>query len=107
EIPEQPLGIRMLGYVNQNGETAYHPGWKLNDYLRAVGGVNRGGWKSKTRVVKASTGAVVLYSSKVRLDPGDIIFVPPKPEVTTWGQIKDGIVVLSQVATIAFIVSTL
>ncbi len=107
EIPEQPLGIRVLGYVNQNGETAYHLGWKLNDYLRAVGGVNRGGWKSKTRVVKASTGAVVLYSSKVRLDPGDIIFVPPKPEVTTWGQIKDGIVVLSQVATIAFIVSTL
>ena len=107
EIPEQPLGIRMLGYVNQNGETAYHPGWKLNDYLRAVGGMNRGGWKSKTRVVKASTGAVVMYSSKVRLDPGDIIFVPPKPETTAWGQIKDGIVVLSQVATIVFIVATI
>ncbi len=107
EIPGQPLGIRMLGYVNQNGETAYHPGWKLNDYLRAVGGVNRGGWKSKTRIVKASSGAVVIYSSKVRLDPGDIIFVPPKPEVTTWSQIKDGIVVLSQVATIAFIAASL
>jgi len=106
EIPRQPLGVRMLGYVNRSGETAYHAGWRLNDYLRVVGGVNRGGWKSRVRVVKASTGGIVLYSSKVRLDPGDIVFVPPKPEVTTWTRIKDGVAVLAQVATVVLIVET-
>ncbi|MFH1010206.1 MAG: SLBB domain-containing protein [bacterium] len=104
EIPKQPLGIRMLGYVHQAGETPYHPGWDLNDYLEAVGGMNRGGWKSRTQVVKASTGNIVLYSSEVRLDPGDIIFVPLKPPGTTWNQFKDGLSMVSQVATIVFIV---
>lgn len=106
EVPQQPLGIRMLGYVNQSGETPYHLGWKLDDYLQAVGGVNRAGRKAHTRVVKASTGSIVFYSSEVRLDPGDIIYVPPRGLVTTWSQIKDGIVVASQVATIVLIVLT-
>lgn len=106
EIPKQPLGIRMLGYVNQSGETAYHPGWKLKDYLQAVGGVNRGGWKSRAQIVKASTGSVLLYSSRVSLDPGDIVFVPAKPQPTTWAQIKDGIAIVAQLATIALIAWT-
>ncbi len=106
EIPKQPLGVRIVGCVNQSGETAYYPDWNLDDYLRAVGGVSRGGWKSQTRVVKASTGSVVLYSSKVRLDPGDIVFVPSKQPTTAWTQIKDGVSVVSQVATIVLIVLT-
>jgi polysaccharide export outer membrane protein len=106
EVPKEPLGIRMLGYVNQTGETPYHPNWNLDDYLEAVGGMNRGGWKSQTRVIKASTGSIVLYSSRVPLDPGDIVFVPSKPPGTTWNQIRDGIAVVSQVATIVLIVIT-
>jgi protein involved in polysaccharide export with SLBB domain len=106
EIPKYPLGVRVVGCVNQSGETAYHPDWNLEDYLKVVGGVSRGGWKSQTRVVKASTGSVVLYSSRVRLDPGDIVFVPSKQPTTRWTQIKDGVAVISQVATIVLIVIT-
>jgi protein involved in polysaccharide export with SLBB domain len=106
EIPKQPLGIRMFGCVNESGEIAYHDDWSLGDYLKAAGGVSHGGWKSQTRVVKASTGSVVPYSSKVHLDPGDIVFVPSKVPATTWTQIKDGVSVVSQVATIALIIIT-
>jgi polysaccharide export outer membrane protein len=106
EVPKEPLGIRMLGYVNQTGEIPYHPDWDLDDYLRAVGGTNRGGWKSQTRIIKASTGSIVLYSSRVSLDPGDIVFVPSKPPGTTWNQIRDGIAMVSQVATVILIVKT-
>lgn len=104
EIPKQPLGIRVLGCVNQSGEITYHADWRLNDYLQAVGGVSKGGWKSQARIVKASTGSVVPYSSKVRLDPGDIIFVPSKQPTTTWSQIKDGVSFVSQVATIILVI---
>jgi len=106
EIPKYPLGVRVVGCVNQSGETAYHPDWNLEDYLKVVGGVSRGGWKAQARVVKASTGSVVLYSSRVRLDPGDIVFVPSKQPTTAWTQIKDGVAVVSQLATIVLIVIT-
>ncbi|MBM3325233.1 MAG: hypothetical protein FJY66_06155, partial [Calditrichaeota bacterium] len=106
EIPRYPFGVQILGLVNRSGEITYHENWDLNDYLRAAGGLNRGGWKSQTRVVKASSGSVVLYTPKVRLDPGDIVFVPSKPPGTTWTQVKDGITMASQVATIALIVMT-
>ncbi|RPH96370.1 hypothetical protein EHM69_01510 [candidate division KSB1 bacterium] len=104
EVPRTPLGVRVLGAVNHAGEVAWAADGNLNYYLRQVGGVNKMGWKNRALLVKARNGSQLRYQSSLTIDPGDVIFIPPKKDVTTWEFIKDFVAVTAQVATIALII---
>ncbi|MDD5088670.1 MAG: SLBB domain-containing protein, partial [bacterium] len=104
EVPQGPLGVRVIGSVNHAGEVEWQPGAKLAHYLSEAGGINRGGWKGTTLVLKARNGSLIRYQSSLAIDPGDVIFVPLKPQATTWTLIKDAVAVTAQVATVILIV---
>jgi protein involved in polysaccharide export with SLBB domain len=104
EVPAQPLGVRVLGFVNHGGEVPWIEGGKLNDYLAAVDGTNSGGWKNRTVVIKASNGSQIRYGRHVTIDPGDLVFVPSKPETTNWERFKDVVSVTAQFATLALVI---
>lgn len=104
EVPAEPLGVRVLGYVNHGGEVSWIEGGRLNDYLKAAGGTNSGGWKNRTVIIKASNGSQLRCSSNVKIDPGDLIFVPSKPETTNWERFKDVVSVTAQLATLALVI---
>jgi polysaccharide biosynthesis/export protein len=103
EVPRTPLGVRVLGSVNQAGEVAWSSGENLNHYLDLAGGVNKRGYKSHVMIVKARNGSQLRYQSSLSIDPGDVIFVPTKPEVSTWDRVKDIVTVTSQVVTVVLV----
>ncbi len=104
EVPAEPLGVRVLGFVNQGGEVPWIEDGSLNDYLDAAGGTNPGGWKNRTVVIKASNGSQIRYGRHVTIDPGDLVFVPSKPETTNWERFKDVVSVTAQLATLALVI---
>lgn len=57
-------------------------------------------------ILKARNGSQLRYTSRVSVDPGDVLFVPQRPRTTSWERIKDVISVVAQVATIALIIDT-
>jgi len=106
EIPSQPLGVRVLGYVNHAGEVPWQEGASLGHYLNEAGGKNRAGWQGRTVILKARNGSQLRYSHTIAIDPGDILFVPQRPRTTSWERIKDVIAVVAQVATVVIVVDT-
>jgi polysaccharide biosynthesis/export protein len=107
EVPRSPLGIRVLGAVNHAGEVVWESGKRLDDYLAKAGGINTSGWKNRAVVIKARNGSQLRYQSSLSIDPGDVIFVPTKPETTNWDRIKDFVMVTAQVATIVLVVQNI
>ena len=106
DVPSQPLGVRVLGYVNNAGEVPWVEGASLSHYLKEAGGKNSAGWRGRTVILKARNGSQLRYTSRVSVDPGDVLFVPQRPRTTSWERIKDVISVVAQVATIALIIDT-
>jgi protein involved in polysaccharide export with SLBB domain len=106
DVPSQPLGVRVLGYVNNAGEVPWVEGADLNHYLKEAGGKNSAGWKGRTVILKARNGSQLRYSSNMSVDPGDVLFVPQRPRTTGWERIKDVITVAAQVATIVLVIDT-
>jgi protein involved in polysaccharide export with SLBB domain len=106
EIPSNPLGVRVLGGVNHAGEVTWKANQKLDYYLASAGGVNRAGWKNRTVIIKSRNGSQLRYDKTLPIDPGDVIFIPAKPEPTTWDQIKDFVAVTTQVVTLALVIKT-
>lgn len=107
EVPKNPLGVRVLGAVNRAGEVPWVTGKNLNYYLAQADGVNHVGWKSRAVVVKARNGSQLQYESSLSIDPGDVIFIPNRQQVTTWETFKDVLGVTAQVATVVLIVQNL
>lgn len=107
EVPKGPLGVQVIGSVNHAGEVEWTPGAKLAHYLAEAGGVNRGGWRGTTMVIKARNGSLIRYQSSLAIDPGDVIFVPLKPQTTTWTLVKDFVAVTAQVATVILILQNI
>lgn len=106
EVPSQPLGVRVLGYVNNAGEVPWVEGANLSYYLKEAGGKNAAGWKGRAVVLKARNGSQIRYSNRVSVNPGDVIFVPQRPRTTGWDRIKDVITVVAQVATIVLVIDS-
>jgi polysaccharide export outer membrane protein len=104
EVPSEPIGVRVLGFVNNGGEVPWIEDGRLNDYLALAGGSNTGGWKHRTVVIKASNGSQIWYDRRVSIDPGDIVFVPSKPKTTNWEMFKDAVSVTAQLATLALVI---
>ena len=103
EIPSSPLGVRVLGFVNHAGEVEWKPGEKLEYYLTAADGINTAGWQNRTVIIKAKNGSQLRYQTSLPIDPGDVIYVPSKPETTNWTLFKDVVGVVAQVATLVLI----
>lgn len=104
-IPRAPLGVRVLGSVNNAGEVDWHDDWNLTDYVSAAGGKTKGSWLQRTVVIRAKNGSQVRYSKQLAIDPGDLIYVPQKPfDQSAWTTFKDFISVAAQVATVVLVV---
>jgi protein involved in polysaccharide export with SLBB domain len=104
EIPRQPMGVRVLGYVNHAGEVPWVEGGDLSHYIDAAGGMNRAGWKGRAIIIKARNGSQLRYHKNMEVNPGDVLFVPQRPRTTSWEKFKDIVSVVAQLATLALII---
>jgi len=104
EVPVVRKTINVSGQVNNPGAILFKPGKKFEHYISQAGGYNWNARKSKVRVIKGSTGQWLKPGQVKRLEPGDTIFVPEKPERDYWAFFKDFMRVSAEVATVVLVI---
>lgn len=92
--------IRIDGEVRRPAILEYRPGNNVADYVREAGGFTDRAWRGKVRVTRAVTGQTLLARNVNSLDPGDLVWVPEKPDVTLWHLTREVLTAVAQVATV-------
>ena len=105
QIPEESKIVFVSGGVISPGNVVYNQSWVFKKYIAAAGGYNKRAKKGNVKIIKGKTGVWLDADEKVKIEEGDIIFVPEKKERDWWEMFKEGLLVTSQIATILFIVS--
>jgi protein involved in polysaccharide export with SLBB domain len=104
EVPVVRKTINVSGQVNNPGAILFVPGKKVEYYISQAGGYNWNARKGKVRVIKGSTGQWLKPGKAKRLEPGDTIFVPEKPERDYWAFFKDFMAVSAEIATVLLVI---
>lgn len=103
-IPPKSMVVNISGSVVNPGLVPYEPGKDYKYYIKRAGGPSWKANKGKIQIVKALTGERFRPSKSRKIDPGDTILVPEKPERNYWGFFKDTMIVLGNLATIYLVV---
>ncbi|HOF60691.1 MAG TPA: SLBB domain-containing protein [Candidatus Latescibacteria bacterium] len=98
--------IEVAGQVRRPGLIEFDEGRSTQFYIEQAGGVLSNAHRRGIRVIKQGTGLWVKPSADLRLEPGDTIFVPEKESVEWWELFKEGLLVVSQIATTVFIIQS-
>lgn len=102
DVPRAPKVIEVTGRVARPGGVLYKPGAGVEYYLAQAGGVAWDGHRKRIKVIK-STGEVLDDEDVRELLPGDIIWVPRKPDRDWWQIVRDVVGVAYQI-TIMYLV---
>jgi protein involved in polysaccharide export with SLBB domain len=99
-IPRKSMVVNISGCVVSPGLVPYKSGEDYKYYIKRAGGLSWKARKGKIQIVKGLTGERLRPSKSRKIDPGDTILVPEKPERDYWGFFKDTMIVLGNLATI-------
>ncbi|MEQ1834078.1 MAG: SLBB domain-containing protein [Candidatus Eisenbacteria bacterium] len=91
--------VRVEGEVRQPGIVRYEAGRHAIDYVRLAGGFSDRAQRGKVRVKRAVTGQTILAKDVGALQPGDLVWVPERPESAVWQNTQSLLLVVAQVAT--------
>jgi protein involved in polysaccharide export with SLBB domain len=103
EIPAVRKTVNVNGQVKAPGAVRYRSGEKLSYYITQAGGYAWNAHKNKIRVIKKSTGQWLKPSKVKRIEPGDTIWIPERPERNYWEFFKDFVRVAADVATVILV----
>lgn len=99
--------IRIEGEVRRPGILAFKPGLTVKDYVDQSGGFTNRAWTSRIRVTRSVTGQTLLAKNTPVLDPGDIIWIPEKPDSRLSQNFQTFLLFAAQVATIVLAVTAI
>lgn len=111
-VPEKKDFIVIIGQAVFPGNLEYRPELSIRDYIAMAGGFSWRAEEGSIRVIKGKTGEWIDEDDVVKLEPGDTIWIPEKPQAPKfWDIFKDSLMIVGQLATviaatIAVIVST-
>ena len=104
EIPRALAVVRVSGAVRRPGLVRFRPGALYSDYVQLAGGYTSDAQRNGLRIVKSQSGSRLRPSRRVRVEPGDIVWIPRKQDRDWWEIAKGFLGVVSQVATIAILI---
>lgn len=99
-VPRRVYVVSVQGEVAAPGHVPYEPGQDVEHYVKAAGDYTSRAYKSRVRVTLAATGRQVGTDEAKRIMPGDVIWVPSKPERNPWSTIRDIVGVTAAAAAI-------
>lgn len=99
-VPQRVAVVSVQGEVRAPGHVPYEPGRTAEDYVKTAGGYTSRAYESRVRVTLAATGRQVGVDETSAIMPGDVIWVPAKPERNPWATIRDIIGVTAAAAAI-------
>jgi protein involved in polysaccharide export with SLBB domain len=103
-IPPKSMVVNVSGSVVNPGLVPYESGEDYKYYIGRAGGLSWKARENKIQIVKGLTGERFRPSRSRKIDPGDTILVPEKPERDYWGFFRDTMIVLGNLATIYLVV---
>ncbi len=103
-IPPRSMVVNVSGCVVSPGLVPYESGEDYKYYIKRAGGLSWKARKGRIQIVKGLTGERFRPSKSRKIDPGDTILVPEKPERNYWVFLKDTMMVLGNLATIYLVV---
>jgi polysaccharide export outer membrane protein len=103
-IPAKSLVVRVSGNVVNPGLVSFEAEEDYTFYIEKAGGYSWRASKGGVRVIKEVTGEWVKPGKSTRIDPGDTIWIPGKPDRDYWGFFKDTMMVLGNMATLYLVV---
>jgi protein involved in polysaccharide export with SLBB domain len=103
-VPRLVPLVSVQGQVRAPGYVPYTPGRDVSDYLKEAGGFTSRANKGRVRVTQAATGAQVSADEAGDLRPGDVVWVPARPDRSTWATVRDVLTTAAQVATVYLVV---
>jgi protein involved in polysaccharide export with SLBB domain len=103
-VPRRIGLIGVQGEVRAPGFVPYAPGRRVGDYVEDAGGYTSRAYKSRIRVTRAATGARMDAGEAGILREGDVVWVPTRPDHSTWASVRDVLTTAAQVATIYLVV---
>ncbi len=102
-IPQVSRTVTLSGQVVNPGKLPFEEGESYRFYVERAGGYARRAAKGDVRIIKGSTG-IWFDKGKTKLEPGDTIWIPEKPDRDYWALFKDFMTVAAQVATVYLVV---
>lgn len=103
-IPPKSMVVNVSGSVINPGLIPYEPQKGFKYYVDRAGGFSWKARKSKVLIIKGQTGERTKPSKRRKIDPGDTILVPEKPDRDYWKFFKDTMLVLGNIATIYLVI---
>lgn len=99
-VPRRSAAVSVQGEVGAPGHVPYEPGRSVDDYVKAAGAYTSRAYKSRIRITLSATGRQVGVGESNEILPGDVIWVPTRPDRNPWGTIRDIIGVTAAAAAI-------
>lgn len=103
-IPPKSMVVNISGSVINPGLVPYESDRDYKYYIDRAGGFSWKAHKNGILIVKGQTGERAKPSKRRKIDPGDTILVPEKPERDYWKFFKDTMLVLGNIATIYLVI---
>lgn len=106
-VPTKKNYINVQGRVNNPGYVVYKEGWTYLDYINQAGGFGYRADEDETFIAKSKGEIFLAKDMKYKLEPGDVILVPPQKELSFTDIFKDVITTIAQLATILGVLFTI
>jgi len=102
-VPKAPKVVYVTGRIGKSGGVLHCPGKGIKYYLKKAGSPT---WDAKARGIKVVkvTGEIIDDEDVKSLEPGDIIWVPRKPDRDWWEIFRQTIAIVAQVATVYIVI---
>ncbi len=96
--------VRVEGEVRRPGLVEYDASYSADQYVHLAGGYSNRAARSKVLITRAITAQTLRAHDVTVISPGDMIWVPERPEQTIWQNLQILITVAAQVATVVIAV---
>jgi protein involved in polysaccharide export with SLBB domain len=96
--------VRVEGEVRRPGLIEFERGRKIEGYVKLAGGYSERAESNQVRVTRAVSGQTILGHDVDAIEPGDLVWVPERPEPRTWQNFQTLLLVMSQVAMVIVVV---
>jgi polysaccharide biosynthesis/export protein len=96
--------VRVEGQVRRPGIVEFEARRSVDEYVSLAGGYSDRADRAKIRITRAITGLSLRARDVQAVAPGDLIWVPERPDVTLWQHLQTLITVAAQVATVVIAV---
>ncbi|MFH1681191.1 MAG: SLBB domain-containing protein [Candidatus Eisenbacteria bacterium] len=103
-LPTRVDMVRISGRVVSPGLVPFQPGRSYRQFIEDAGGFDRAADRGKVRLIKKRSGARLKPGPRSEIEPGDMIWVPPKEDRDWWQIARETFAVAAQVATIYLVI---